>query len=448
MIPDMIDLVVVVVGIAASLTALISAWQYYYRTRRKHAGIAWLLMVLAMICLTLSETADATHVLTGGLPAVISDLFGILAELALAFGFIRLYGVELAEEHAKREKLQERARQAERLSNAALELSASLQLPEVLDKLARQAVELAGADFGAVYRVDPKIRIDTIEITFVRRDQLAPETRRWHPGELTRWLIESGQPQFIDDVRVHPLFRNKSSHPICSLAALPLTHNNHVRGILIAGFRQHHSFSRNDRQLLITFAEHATLVLHNAELHQTIEQLSVSDPLTGLANRRRFDKVLNAEIRRARRYGKPLALIIFDLDHFKDINDRYGHLAGDATLCQVAEILRHCLRESDLAARLGGEEFGVILPETNQAEAFHVAERVRLQVARTFITWNNTTFASTLSAGICSGTGNSLPATAATLFDLADKALYQAKAKGRNQVVTTWIEFENNESVR
>jgi diguanylate cyclase (GGDEF)-like protein len=163
-----------------------------------------------------------------------------------------------------------------------------------------------------------------------------------------------------------------------------------------------------------------------------MQHLSERDALTGLANRRRLFAVGDQEQRRARRFGRPLAAVILDLDRFKPVNDRHGHGAGDDVLREVGRRISATVRETDLPARYGGEEFAVILPETDLETAREVAERIRLAVTEAPVATRRGPLAVTLSGGVAlldAGTAD-LPA----LLDAADAALYAAKAAGRNRV--------------
>ncbi len=314
--PSAIDLFIVQASVLASLAALAAALRYYRRTRRKRAGVAWLLMLVAIIAIALSESADVLAAFGGNVFGDFADLFGLFAEIALAVGFVRLYGVELAEERSHQERLRQRARQAETLSTAALQLSGSLHLPEVLRRMAQEALDLTEADFAGVYRMHPSGEATPTEMTLVQRDQ-QPETRPHIPSALSHLVSSTGQPQFIEDAPRDPRGQPNFPGGVVALAALPLQCEDETLGILLVGFRTTRHFSTNDRRLLAAFAEHAALALRNAELHAAVEQLSVSDPLTGLANRRQFEQKLASELLRARRYDAPLSLIILDLDDFK-----------------------------------------------------------------------------------------------------------------------------------
>jgi diguanylate cyclase (GGDEF)-like protein len=156
------------------------------------------------------------------------------------------------------------------------------------------------------------------------------------------------------------------------------------------------------------------------------------DALTNLLNFHAFHEALEKEIQRAKRYGHHLGLIMADIDHFKAVNDTYGHLTGDYVLKEVAKFLQNFLRTSDMVARYGGEEFAIILPETSQKDTILVAERLRESIESLSIEYENQTLAVNLSFGIAYlETSRSKSKT--DLIKEADIALYQAKREGRNR---------------
>lgn len=166
-------------------------------------------------------------------------------------------------------------------------------------------------------------------------------------------------------------------------------------------------------------------------------QLATIDPLTGLMNRGAFDQALEREFERAHRYGRPVSLLLLDLDHFKRVNDTWGHPVGDRVLAQVAAAIRGCLRHVDLAARLGGEEFAVLLTETNAEGAAVAGERVRHAVGSLAMAVGDEPVQVTASVGVV--TWSPMFATAAEMVAAADKTLYRAKAAGRNRTLVTRI---------
>ncbi len=171
-------------------------------------------------------------------------------------------------------------------------------------------------------------------------------------------------------------------------------------------------------------------ITEERRMEQRLRSLSTTDALTGLWNRRHLDQALALEFERARRYGLELSLLLFDIDHFKAFNDTYGHDVGDKVLKAVAEQVAATVRQVDIACRYGGEEFVVILPETDAEGACGMAERVRAAVAATDVDGLRVT----VTIGVAALAG-SAAATAAELVEAADKALYRGKKDGRNRVV-------------
>jgi diguanylate cyclase (GGDEF)-like protein len=186
------------------------------------------------------------------------------------------------------------------------------------------------------------------------------------------------------------------------------------------------------RRILTTAAALLAVSLKNSELFREVVESNVRDPLTSCVTRRHGMGIFQTEMRRARRSQLPMSLIVFDLDHFKAINDRYGHLAGDAVLGAVGGRMNSVLRGSDLKCRYGGEEFLILLPDTPSQGALRVAETLRREIEGTSIPWNEDTLRVTASFGITAITPGEMDPLAA--IARADEALYRAKQDGRNCV--------------
>jgi two-component system, cell cycle response regulator len=190
-----------------------------------------------------------------------------------------------------------------------------------------------------------------------------------------------------------------------------------------------HTFADGDRQSLEELAERAGPAIDNARRFREAKQLADLDALTGLHNRRFFHETLGREVARAHRYGRRLALVVFDLDDFKAINDRIGHLAGDAVLAEVAERVRSVVRSADIACRVGGDEFGIILPESTLGDAEQLSRRMQQAVASRPI-------GDVGQLRLSAGAADLRPEDdGATFFKRADDALYQAKENGKSDVV-------------
>jgi diguanylate cyclase (GGDEF)-like protein len=188
-------------------------------------------------------------------------------------------------------------------------------------------------------------------------------------------------------------------------------------------------------ELLQAAADEVALSTANLRLRDALRQQSICDPLTELYNRRFMDEWLGRELPRSIRTHRPLALLMFDLDNFKRVNDAHGHECGDVVLREVGKYLRGAVRRSDIACRIGGEEFAMLLPETALAEAAKIAEKLRAGIENLGVTYQGRPVGRiTSSIGVAEATVNGQ--VAAQLLRAADTALYRAKAAGRNRVVT------------
>lgn len=200
----------------------------------------------------------------------------------------------------------------------------------------------------------------------------------------------------------------------------------------VVGVPETTPLSEGQRRMLAATSTLLGVSLKNAQLFREVRDTSVRDGLTGLVNRKHAVEILDTELRRARRAQSSLSVIMFDIDHFKEINDRYGHLCGDAVLATVARRVKQVLRGSDIKCRYGGEEFLVLLPDTRSNGAMRVAETLRRDLADTPIPWNVETVMITASFGVAMSRPDELDAAA--IVSRADSALYEAKQTGRNHV--------------
>jgi diguanylate cyclase (GGDEF)-like protein len=223
--------------------------------------------------------------------------------------------------------------------------------------------------------------------------------------------------------------------PATSLMIAPMRGGVRIQGLIALGRTELPPFNELDLELLQTLAFQLTSVLERARLLSDLERLAVTDGLTGLYNYRHFQERYREEVNLCRRYQHPLAIMLIDLDGFKQVNDTYGHLEGDYLLVQLAETLRHTLRNTELIARYGGDEFVVLMPSTNLQGGIAAANRVLQAVRETqFLdTVGTPRFSITLSIGVAAypnSTQNPIE-----LLEKADESLEIAKRNGRNRVV-------------
>ena len=247
------------------------------------------------------------------------------------------------------------------------------------------------------------------------------------------WYFNSSAERLSIDTprdRGLPLFRPGGGLPGETLLVHPLRFRNRLQGALVA-VGERGAFSPHVDRVLTLVANQAAAAIDLIELLETNMRLALHDGLTGLLNRRAFDEALERSVAQATRAGQPLSLLMIDLDHFKRLNDTYGHAIGDAALQAAAAEIRHQVRAGDLGARYGGEEFAVILPDTDGPAAFRMAERLRKALAERVVKAGDEQLRMTASCGVSAtdlGYG-----TPETLIHSADEALYASKETGRNR---------------
>ena len=230
---------------------------------------------------------------------------------------------------------------------------------------------------------------------------------------------------------LHPLLTD-----VLSGAAAPVISGGAVSGVLEIASPAAMAFAANDVLVLQTLANMLGVAAQNSRLYRRMEELAMVDDLTGLLNRRTLVARLTAEWDRCQRFKHRLGLVVVDVDHFKEVNDSYGHHSGDRALMALAKLIQGAIRRVDSAGRLGGDEFLLILPETSQVGALEVARRMG-QAGHLLLLGDDTqqSIAVTLSLGVASWPDT--PATAAAdLLRAADEALYRAKTAGRNRIST------------
>jgi diguanylate cyclase (GGDEF)-like protein len=241
----------------------------------------------------------------------------------------------------------------------------------------------------------------------------------------------------VPDVRTHDdLFKNRPRYRTNSFVAVPVRAGQRILGVISATDREDESpFTREDVSSLRALAAPVALALSREMAVSEAEQYAHAaaiDPLSGLFNRRYLHVRLEEELERARRHQIPLALLMIDLDDFKMVNDKFGHLAGDAVIKEAAVILRRTVRMFDVCTRYGGEEFAILMPNSGAQSAATVAERIRRRIeSHRFTEPALAALSVTASIGLAVSTAQLLPRD---LIERADQALYQAKTLGKNRV--------------
>ena len=219
-----------------------------------------------------------------------------------------------------------------------------------------------------------------------------------------------------------------------SLKIFPLVAGDRILGTLVTGSRKKAAFDSDELRMLEVIAIQAAQAVLRAQLFEAMEKMATTDGLTGLVNHRTFQARFDEQLATARRYSRKLSFILTDIDHFKSVNDTYGHPMGDQVLKGVARILKEQARDTDIVARYGGEEFAIVMPETDAKGAHAIAERIRERLLKEVFQTEQGPLKVTISLGVA--TFPDVGAEKHQLIDLADQCLYFAKRHGRNQSVT------------
>jgi diguanylate cyclase (GGDEF)-like protein len=316
----------------------------------------------------------------------------------------------------------ERAEEEGRRSRIFGELAGSIDLDEVLSRALEAAGALEGADAALVMLPDAqggKPLVATLGLSVEEAERHAitgpPD------GRLARSITMS---------YTYPALEHDEEGIIHAGLAVPLPGDAQTLGYLTVFTRvKRHEFSDADVRQLETLALRAGPAIENARSFREARRLADLDALTGLHNRRYFHETLSRECARAHRYERKLSLIVFDLDDFKVVNDRIGHLAGDAALAEAAERVRDVVRTADIACRVGGDEFAVILPESSLEDADQLYRRILNAVSARPLGQAGKLY---LSAGVAELRPEDDPVS---FFQRADDALYRAKEAGKGRVV-------------
>lgn len=343
--------------------------------------------------------------------------------------------LEEAVEHANqmKEMALQRARELETIQQASRVVSAVLEQEETIQRILEQIERVVSYDSASVQlQQDGHLKVLGCR-GFSHPDEikgLLLPIAASNPGAI---VFNSGKPLILADVQERfPSFREPPHNHIHGWMGIPLILKNTTLGIISLDSRQKDHFSDEDARLASVFADQVSIALENTRLFEEVQRLAIIDPLTNLYNRRHFYSLTQQEYLRCKRYGTSFSLIMIDVDHFKQINDTYGHLAGDKVLQSLADEFRQNMRKVDILCRFGGEEFIAALPETHVEEAFSLAERLRTRISSTMIKTDAGEVPVTVSIGVAEfGRGCS---TIDTLLDCVDKALYAAKSNGRNRV--------------
>lgn len=366
-----------------------------------------------------------------------SEAFGQEAERLLVFA---AHGVsEFLKNAARLGQVKIEAAEFAEFYRLSKRLSSTLNLEEILDIAATSSKEIVDYDMACFLLKQDSETLKVAAAKGFKAAELLDKT--FHRDEsLAGWVVKNGKPlsftDFQDDKRDIPVFPGQYL-PMRSLVCLPLSMKDDTFGVLLMGSRKENFFSPYETRIFEVIAAHTATHITNARMYQQVEKMATTDGLTGLFNHRYFQERLAAELERGERYKQKLSLVLVDIDHFKKVNDAYGHPAGDKILKETAKILISAARTVDVAARYGGEEFAIILVNTDGKGALETAERIRkIMEGGKFDIGGGTAVKITGSMGIAvfpDDTGFD-EGSQRLLISKTDSALYLAKKEGRNRV--------------
>lgn len=336
----------------------------------------------------------------------------------------------------QRTKLVARNQELSVLFDVSFTIGSSLGMDKLLDQTLETILkwEISGIQQGGIFIVEDD-RLVLAADRGLSRDFIEAH-RELRVGEcLCGRAVETGEAIVLPNA--HEDSRHTISYPGMEPHGdiiIPLKAVNKVVGVLYLSLQAGAEISERERMLLASIGGQIGIAMENANLYEETKKLSLHDPLTGLANRNLMNLELPGNMARASRSGKPFALIMLDLDHFKQYNDTYGHSAGDNLLVEVARIAKRNSRETDLVVRFGGEEFLIVLPETGSSTATAIAERLRKEVMETDFYPEEGKPAAHITVSLGVAAWRQDIADVDELIKLSDEALYRAKEGGRNRV--------------
>lgn len=339
--------------------------------------------------------------------------------------------------------LTERAyrQQAETLREATTALVSALDLDEVLQRVFTHLRNVIPYDSVCVFLFEGQ-RLRAVAGSGFEHPELVIGQEMDMDNPLISEALALKKPLILADAHRDSRFAHwGDSQHTRAWMCVPLIWHSDLIGFLTIDHNQPNTYTQEHGILAQAFANQAALAIQNSRMFARIEHLAITDPLTGLYNRRHLFDLARREFNRYQRYHNDMAVIMCDIDHFTHVNNTYGHAIGDIVLQAISRRMTQNLRESDILGRYGGEEFMMVLTETAQSQAIEVAERLRSNIAHPPIPAEGHQISLTISIGVASATPNCPDLD--TLIRHADQALYQAKENGRNRVVC-WQNADTN----
>lgn len=319
-------------------------------------------------------------------------------------------------------------------------LTSTLELNKVIEIIMGNVQKLVSVEAWSLLLIDDKM--DEIFYAATKGSFIPGELNdvRLKIGEgIAGIAAERGKPLIVRNVlkdkRCSKCFRDIKGLAPRDVLCVPIISKKKTIGILeLVNKKNGRVFTKNEQELMLKFADQASMAIEGANLYHKMANLAITDDLTKLFNLRHLYRVLDTEVKRCRRYNSNFSIIFLDIDTFKLVNDRHGHLIGSKTLIEVARMLVSCLRDVDIVSRYGGDEFVIVLPHTSVEMAYRIATRIHDDMKKhLFLTEDGLSLRITASFGVAGYPDHAGDET--ELLKIADQAMYAAKDLGRNRIV-------------
>ncbi|HOO70166.1 MAG TPA: sensor domain-containing diguanylate cyclase [Spirochaetota bacterium] len=332
------------------------------------------------------------------------------------------------------DNLVEKNKQLSNLIEINTIITNSLEKKEVLNRILFQVKRLLNCQTCSILLVDREINMLGFAYLGKEEDSEALKDTKLRMGEgIAGTVWENGVPIIINDTANDPRFSKradqKAKSSTNSIIAVPLIVNGEIIGVVESINKIDGVFTPFDLQVMQFISSQSAIAIKNADLYD----MAIRDGLTKLFIRKYFRERLFEEWQRSRRNSSSLTLAMLDIDHFKNVNDTYGHQAGDLVLKELSDILRTKCRSIDIPCRYGGEEFTIILPETSQEQARIFLERIRKTIESHSIDYHDKVIQVTMSVGFAT-VPELVPGDIDSFIEMADRALYHSKETGRNRI--------------
>ncbi len=292
-------------------------------------------------------------------------------------------------------------------------------------------IEIIEADYSTIFLFEPKRGSLEIQNTNITNEDSIGKLKKSINNDIVYDIIENGSP-FVVNVVDSSDYEFVRGREVKSFICMPISTIKKKYGVVLIESNEYNRFHDENQKLVMLIGHQLSTSIENLELYKRMKELATTDGLTGIFNRLYFQERLSKELKIAHEHDYPLSLVIFDIDHFKRVNDTYSHLIGDRVLKLVTSVVKNSIRRSDMIARYGGEEFIILFPNMDIKRAQETCEILREKIQATHLVNREVNLSVTVSFGIANFPHNAY--SEENLVKAADRALYEAKEGGRNQV--------------